>query len=371
MKVQSSKFKIQNHSSKLKVLLHTLFICLTFNFALLTFNLDKAEASALSLGIDPPIIVINAIPPTAVTSPLNIQNKSDTQVTLQIQLKSFKAKGENGELEYSKETPEIFKNIQVLDANVPVESTTLGPRQQKSLSLNINIPQDANVSARPPATSSNDSQTDQSGVAGEVGRDYYFSVVFISTNSPPIESSSSINQAGIATNVLLSIGAKEIPKATIEKFSSNIFFEKGPVPFTIRVKNTGIHFIRPMGGITIKNMFGQSIGKLDLANVNVLSDSIRAIPNSIYMQELRLKSNLDTKGKFPVDFRSPIALWKESFLLGLYAATLNISMSNEGPTFARTIYFFAFPFQGLIIIVILVIIIIVVRNRLKLYLTHR
>ncbi|MDZ4228197.1 MAG: hypothetical protein U1E54_03050, partial [Candidatus Levybacteria bacterium] len=193
MKVQSSKFKIQNHSSKLKVLLHTLFICLTFNFALLTFNLDKAEASALSLGIDPPIIVINAIPPTAVTSPLNIQNKSDTQVTLQIQLKSFKAKGENGELEYSKETPEIFKNIQVLDANVPVESTTLGPRQQKSLSLNINIPQDTNVS------------------------DYYFSVVFISTNSPPIESSSSINQAGIATNVLLSIGAKEIPKATIEK----------------------------------------------------------------------------------------------------------------------------------------------------------
>lgn len=341
--------KMQNLKSKLKNKInfktfYLLFVLLSFEFLFL--NLDKAQASALSLGIDPPIIVINAIPPTAVTSPLNIQNKSDMQVALQIQLKLFKTKGENGELEYSKETPEIFKNIQVVDANVPVENITLGPRQQKSLNLNINIPQDTNVS------------------------DYYFSIVFISTNSSPTESSSSINQAGIATNVLLSIGAKETPKATIEEFSSNIFFERGPVPFTVRVKNAGIHFIRPMGEITIKNMFGQSIGKLDLYDVNILSDSIRAIPNDIYMQELRLKSNLDTKGKFPVDFRRPIVLWKESFLLGLYAANLNISMSNEGPTFARTIYFFAFPFQGLIVIVILIIIAIVVRNRLKLHLNR-
>lgn len=360
---------------------YLLLVLLTFEFLFL--NLDKAQASALSLGIDPPIIVINAIPPTAVTSSLNIQNKSDVQVTLRIQLKLFKTKGENGELEHSKEAPEFFKNIQVVDANVPVENITLGPRQQKSLNLNVNIPQDTSASVRPPATSPNQSQANQTDVAGEVGlarqnntqalaggRDYYFSIVFISTNSSSIESNSSINQVGIATNVLLSIGAKEIPKANIEEFSSNIFFERGPVPFTIRVKNTSAHFVKPKGEITIKNMLNQSIGKLDLYGVNILSGSIRAIPNDIYMQELRLKDNLNTKGKYPVDFRRPIALWKESFLLGLYSANLNISMSNEGPVFTRTIYFFAFPFQGLIIIVILVIIGIVVRNRLKLYLNR-
>src|SRR3989344_4647692 len=115
---------------------------------------STANAASLSLGVDPPIILINAIPPTAVTSPLNIQNKSDIQVTLQIQLKLFKTKGENGELDYSQE-------------------------------------------------------------------------------------------------------GLEIPKTTIEEFSSNIFFEKGPVPFTVRVRNTGAHFIKPKSEIAIKNMFGQ------------------------------------------------------------------------------------------------------------------
>ena len=320
---------------------------------------STANAASLSLGVDPPIILINAIPPTAVTSPLNIQNKSDIQVTLQIQLKLFKTKGENGELEYSKEALGILKNIQVLDAGIPVENITLGPRQQKSLNLSISIPQDTNISAR---------QSNAQALAG--GRDYYFSIVFISANSFPIESNSSINQVGIATNVLLSIGAKEIPKTTIEEFSSNIFFEKGPVPFTVRVRNTGAHFIKPKSEITIKNMFGQNIGKLDLTSVNILSGSIRAIPNDIYMQELRLKDSLSAKEKFPVDFRHPIVLWKESFLLGLYAATLNISMSDEGPSFAKTIYFFAFPFQGLIIIAALVIIALAVRKRLKLYLNR-
>lgn len=341
---------MQNLKSKCKIKIsfktfYFLLVLLSFEFLFL--NLDKADASALSLTIYPSIITINAIPPTTATGSLNIQNKGDTQVTLQIQLKPFKAKGENGELEYSKEALEIFKNIQILDANVPVESITLEPKQQKNLTLNINIFQDITTS------------------------DYYFSVVFVSTNAFPVESNSSINQIGIATNVLLSIGVKETPKATIEQFSSNIFFERGPVPFTIRVKNEGTHFIKPKGEITIKNMFGQNIGKLDLFSVNILSDSIRAIPNNVYMQELRLKDSLDAKAKFPVDFKHPIALWKESFLLGLYTATLNISMSDEGPTFTKTAHFFAFPFQGLIIIVIILIATLVVRNRLKLHMTHR
>lgn len=290
------------------------------------FIVQTTNATFLSLSIDPSIIIINAIAPTTVTSKLSIQNKGDTQVTLQIQLKPFKPKGENGELEYSKEASEIFKNIQIMDAGIPVESITLGPRQEKNLDLNISIPQDINIS------------------------DYYFSIVFVSTNSSPIESNSSLNQIAIATNVLLSVGPLETPKAILEEFSSNIFFEKGPVPFTIRLKNTGAHFIKPKGKIIIKNIFGQSIGKLDLVSVNVLSDSIRAISN-----------------KNSSDFKHPIALWKESFLLGLYTATLNISLSDEGPAFTRVVHFFAFPFQILIIIVIITIAAIVVKNRLKVY----
>lgn len=367
---QKLKIKMQNLKSKFKIKIHSktfYFLLALLSFEFLFLNLDKAQSSALSLSIDPPIIIINAIPPTNVTSSLSIRNKSDTQITLQAQLQPFKAKGENGELEYFKEALEIFKNIQIMDSDVPVESITLGPKQQKNLNLNISIPQDTNISARPPATLPNQSQANQADVAGEVGRDYYFSIVFTSVNSPPIESNSSLNQVGIATNVLLSIGPLEAPKASVEEFSSNIFFEKGPVPFTIRIKNTGTHFIKPKGEIIIKNMFGQNIGKLDLVSVNILSDSIRAIPNSIYMQELRLKEHSSAKIKNQIDFKHPIALWKESFLLGHYTATLNISLSNEGPMITKTIRFLAFPFQILIIIIAAIITVIVVKNRLKMH----
>ena len=328
-------------NNKIKVTLQAMVIINILCF-MLNAGAIPANAKELSLSINPPIIEIKAIPPTTVISQINIQNKSDAQVSLSIEFKSFKPKGENGEIIYSKEALEIFKNIQIMDADMPIDSLILGPKQQKNLNLTITVPQDTSIS------------------------DYYFSVIFVSTDFPQIESNSSTNQLGIATNVLLSIGPLEIPKAVLEKFSSDIFLEKGPVPFMIRIKNDGTHFIKPKGEINIKNMFGQSVGKLNLVSANILSGSTRAIPNDIYMQALKT-SNPITKDDNSLSFKNPIALWKENFLLGLYTATLNISMSDEGPIFTKTINFFAFPFQILIAIIVIVIAAIVIANRLKIY----
>lgn len=328
MKIVNLKFKIG--------LLIGLFVVLVCIGSILV---QRANASALSLSLDPSIIEINALPPTVATSALSIQNKGDNPVQLQILLRPFKPKLENGELQYlNSQDSFIASNIQILDNGVPVEGIALGPRQQKNLTLNVNIPQDISISARPPATSSIQSQANQASVAGEVGRDYYFSIIFLSQNTAGHTSTTSSNLLGIASNVLLSIGAKEMPDGVIEEFSAGLFYESGPVPFTLRIKNKGTHFIKPKGEIFIKNMFGQNIGNLDLVSVNVLSDSIRAIPN---------------------------ALWKEDFLLGFYTATLNLTLSDEGPGFTKSINFFAFPFQGLIVIVIVLISAIIIVNRVR------
>jgi hypothetical protein len=298
-----------------------LFICLLGYLVIA----QTVIANSLSLSLDPSIIAINALPPTVATSTLSIQNKSDSQITLQIKIRPFKAKLENGELEYlDSQDSFLTSNIQILDGGVPVEGIALGPRQQKNLTLNVNVPQGTSVS------------------------DHYFSIVFVSQTTASPTSTSSSNQLGIASNVLLSVGAKEIPDGVIEEFSTGLFYESGPVPFTLRLKNKGTHFIKPKGEILIKNMFGQNIGKLDLVSVNILSDSIRAIPNT---------SNLD--------FQSPKALWKEDFLLGFYTATLNISLSDQGPGFTKSIHFFAFPLMGLIVIVIVLISAIIVVNRVR------
>jgi hypothetical protein len=321
-------------AKKLKLKILFLFIFLPTYFLIAQI----VKAAPLSLSIDPPITTIQAIPPTTTNSYINIQNNENSQIALRIEIKPFKANEENGELEYLNEMPPFFRNIQILDKDdVPVENITLGPKQKKNLKLSIAIPKDENIS------------------------DYYFSVIFISTGSPSDTSNLSANRIGITTNVLLSIGSPELPKTTVEEFSSNIFFEKGPVPFTVRLKNTGSHFIKPKGQIIIKNMFGQSIKRLDLFSVNILSDSIRAIPNDTYMQELRLKNN----SKLSFDFKHPTILWKGNFLIGLYSATLNIYLSDNVPSFTKTIYFFAFPLQILIIILIITLAIVATLNRIK------
>ena len=307
-------------------------------FVYLFIGSIPARAGALSLSLDPSVIEIHALPPSVTTNTLSIQNKSDSLVQLQIRITPFKAKLGNGELEYlNSQDSFVTQHVQILDGAVPVEGITLGPRQQKNLTLNVSIPQDTTIS-RPTSPASE--------LAG--GRDYYFSIIFVSDNNTSTTSNASLNQLGIAANVLLSVGAKETLNAVLQEFSSGLFFEKGPVPFTVRVKNKGTHFIKPKGEILIKNMFGQNIGKLDLTSVNVLSDSIRAIPNA---------ANLD--------FAYPKAIWKEDFLLGFYTATLNIALSDNGPVFTRSIHFAALPLQGMILIVATAIAAIVVISRLK------
>lgn len=313
------------------------------------FIAQTTNAKSLSLSINPPIIEISALAPSTATSSLTIQNKSNDQVVLQIQLKPFKAKLENGELEYLEASSGEYlknslflKNVQILDNGIPTETITLGPTQEKNLTLNINIPQDTTIS-----------RLDSPDSSSARRADYYFSVIFVSDNNASPTSNASLNQLGIAANVLLSVGAKETPNAVLQEFSSGLFFEKGPVSFTVRITNKGIHFIKPKGEILIKNMFGQSIGKLDLIRVNVLADATRGIPNDLYMQQSSL------------DLKNPKALWKEDFLLGFYTATLNIALSDEGPSFIKSIHFFAFPFQGLIVIVIVLISAIIIVNRVR------
>lgn len=304
-----------------------LLICL----CIYLFTSPLAKASDLSLSIDPPIIVIRAIPPTTTTNTISIQNKGDESIVLQIQFKPFSPLGENGELKYLNKSLEIIKKIQVLDNDMPIENITLEPKQRKNLILKINVPEDANIS------------------------EYYFSIIFISNNLSTSRSTSSINQIGIATNVLLSIGATEIPTVILDEFSSKILYEKGPIPFTVRIKNSGSQLVQANGDITIKNVFGQTVGILSLAKTNILIDSTRAISNDIYLQ-----SEIS-------DPKHPVVFWKEKLLLGLYSATLKLNTSKDGFTINRTIYFFVFPTRGFLLLVTIIITGIVLKKRIKFY----
>lgn len=307
---------------------------------------DKAEASALSLGVNPAIIVVQVDPPASIKTPITIKNLSDKSTALKILFRPFLASdSENGSVQYvtnEKGIPgpdqKLFEKVQVMDNENNIDTITLGPKQQKTLSVHIGIPENEPIA------------------------DYYFSIIFL--NNPPAgggQNTNSGSQAigGIATNILLSIG-KEPAQGTVTEFTAPGFVEHGPVPFTVRIRNTGKHVIAPKGNIIIKNMFGQAVGKVDLLPVNILVNSTRAIPDVSQNPE---KQKSSTRHALPPT--PPVSYWSENFLLGFYTATLTISLSNSGPVYTKTIYFGAFPLTIMIGFVISCLIVLFIRKRLK------
>jgi len=308
-----------------------------------------AFAESISLGVYPPILQIDTIPPADVSSDIQIQNQGDQSQDLSIIIKPFKAANtENGELSYLFANdqfgtdPLMINRIKVLDGDSEVNSITLAPKQEKKLKLNINLPK------------------------GETPSDYYFSIIFVS-RAEPVEASksqidSSLNAsqstAGIATNVLLSVGPKAKAEGEITEFSAPFFLEKGPVQFKVRIRNQSNFFITPRGSILIKNVFGQTIGRVDLLPVNILAHSVRAIPGSDQFDAKEFK--IDTKS-----WENQKALWSEKLLVGPYTATLAIALTEDGPVLRKTIYFAGFPLQVIIGVLITIILLLLIVKRLR------
>ena len=190
---------------------------------------------------------------------------------------------------------DFFTRVKITDAGNEISEVELAPHQKKKLRLEITLSKENNA------------------------RDYYFSVVFLSKNDleTPKTSSTEI-RSGVGTNVLLSVGPKDGTDGTINAFKTKKFINSGPVTFEMEVKNSSNSFIEPEGTIVIENMFGQKVGQVVIAPVNILSYSER----------------------------ESFAVWNEKWLFGKYKTTLSLSLSPQGPVIIKSFTFFAFPLEA-------------------------
>ncbi len=351
--------KYQVLSIKYRLLRIRHFIKIVFFFILYTLYLipytKPAFAQEISLGTSPSLLQIELIPPADAHAPFSIQNLSNQPVDLTIGYKLFKAsEKDDGQIEYLKDSDpftggntKIFEQIEVVDEdNFSIDTLSLGPKQKKNLILRVVAPKKEPLS------------------------DYYFSLIFLSeaqNHTPDIEqdasqvntedtkqkrSTASSARAGIAINVLLSIGPKDTAKGYIEEFSTPWYREAGPVPFTVKVKNTGAHFIRPKGIILIKNMFGQTVGRLDLTEDNILTATSRYLTTSNKQQGASNKEH-------------PEATWPDTFLLGTYTAELHLALSEQGPIYTRSVHFVAMPVKILLGITVAILVVILAYLRIR------
>src|SRR5882724_195281 len=299
-----------------------LFIFLTVSVCFFTsVRINQAYADSISLKISPSVLQIHATPPAAIKAPFTIENLGSSPVHLTIIFKPFKQ---------NSTTNTILQTVQVADNGIAQSSLSLGPQQQKKLDLSIILPKNI-----PPT-------------------DTYFSVIFLTSQQDTNNASSSLDEEsssiaeriGIALPVLLTSGESDPQSGFLDTFSSPIFLQAGPVPFTVRISNTGTHFISPRGVIFIKNMFGQTVGRVDLPETNVLAGTTRSL----------------TSLEQPL---SDHAVWSEKFLLGFYTATISIAMSSSGSLYTRSIHFIAFPTTFLLIFFVVIIIALSLILRIK------
>lgn len=280
-----------------------------------------AHANELSLEISPTLNIHETLPGSRVENQLVLENFANQSLELSVSYRQFTASTEeNGEILYlpddSPEFTRIKEYISLWDGENIIQTVKIQPEEKKKLRLVVDIP------------------------AQEPAADYYFSAIFTQryTDQSPSSSSETTSktflEAGIASNILLSIGKRQVPDLFFDSFTPlnasekpSSFFHEGPVDFNLRVKNNGTQLQKVKGSIEIRNIFGQKVGQLSLHPAYILANSARKINGS--GNGLR---------------------WDETFILGSYQAQGVIYPERETETTgvkqnARLAQatFFAFP----------------------------
>lgn len=286
------------------------FILTLFLLSYLLLPKSVFAQDAISLGIYPPLIEINAVAPANIETNIRIQNLSESEVTLNPVFKPFKmAETYDGSLIYTNEDISVLlSKTKLYDLDMLIEEPVLlQPLEVRDFTLKIEI----------------DSE--------QTNRDYYFSVIFESKPTAVQNTSAAVISGGIGTNVILSLGERNRPSGII-KLSAPFLLLNGPVPITMLLENKSSSYIKPYGTVSIYDMFGREAGRVDLYPQYVLASSSRFLKNN------------EQNGQAPGQQGSnPVIIWPQKFLFGLYTIKTQIKLSEKGPIFEPKAYFFAIP----------------------------
>jgi len=301
-----------------------------FLFLILLFVIpyNSAYAQEVHLSIEPTLLQIDATPPANVEAPFRIRNLSASSIKLSYRLIPIEAERSSGgkvSLLFNEEenlSSVIKSRLKVIGEDKVLNEIELRAGETKELRLFLEVKK------------------------GDPVGDYYFSLVFLSGGKILDETTTSSVPGGIAINILTSIGPKVAATGEIQEFSTSKYLSSGPVPFSLLLKNTGKHLIQPRGFITIKNMFGKEVGKLELLPQYVLADSSRYLIDSVQASP----SAETTAVMEGIEDENPVSVWKEKFLLGSYTATARVTLEDNGSVVTKTTHFFAFPLQILLVI---------------------
>ncbi len=300
---------------------------------LLVIPFILAASPAEALTVSPVKAELSADPGQKVTGELTLLNEQNETITFYSSFENFEPQGESG-------TPNFVPGQEGLATWIKAASSiTLKPQEKEVIPFSIDVPANAEPGG-------------------------HFAAIFWSANPPATQATDQVAVgAKIGTLVLLKVSGDIKEGGAILDFSSQdkkTWFTALPVTFVYRFQNGGGDRVKPLGAVTIKNVFG---GTSAVINANPSEGNV--LPASTRKFTLEWVGNGKPVGDGTGFFAMAKAQW-DNFALGSYAAVLHLNYggSNEAET---SFHLFVFPWQLLSIVaaallVILAILVIGIRK---------
>lgn len=270
------------------------------------FRPIKIQAQTVSLSVWPPVLDLSLLPGQTINQPIQIKNLGD-QTNISLNLVSFVPADEHGRIQLQPDFDFPAVKFLKLSGN----ELQLNSGQTEIISLTLTIPQNA------------------------LSTDYYFALTATASTQGLIKNTGSLSQTIIAIPVLLTIAspAPAQPTAKIEQFSAPLISDSfNPVPFKLRLKNTGPVRLKTVGHIDVYNLFNQKIATIPLRKDNLLVNSVRQLtsetnPDSLFFQAL--------------------------LSIGRYQAIVSITPENSTNTISQTLFFWVLPYKIIVFVIIM------------------
>lgn len=293
--------------------------------AIISFSYAQ-KVSALS--ISPVRVEVSGNPGETIEKEITLVNDSDaSEVIYYSSYANFEASGDTGNPSFVEEDHDIATWM-----FVPA-SISLKPKESKKVSIKIEIPKTAEPGG-------------------------HFGAVFWGTSPNNQKGGVSIG-AKTGVLVLLSVNGDVKEGGGLVDFGTKdnkTFYNTLPVQFVYRFRNDGGDRIKPVGKITMRNIFYLPT-RIDAnpTSGNILPNSTRKFEVN-WVKHPRDKDYIEPTGTFAKFFDQVKYQWR-NFAIGPYFTKINLLYGTEAIRVSKSEFIFVFPWQLILCLLVTFIII--------------
>jgi hypothetical protein len=265
-----------------------------------------AQSNSNIMTVIPPRLEISAKPGETIRKIVQFRNESDSTAYLAVSVKDFIVNNNTGQPDFvDARVSGRWAASSWIKTN---SSLNVPPKIIANLNVTINVPNDALPGGHYAGI-----LYQNKGTASVIGKG--------------VGAGSAITQV-VGTLVYINVAGPINENATVRKFEVPGFSEYGPIPFNTEINNLSDTHIKPVGQITIRNLFGNVATRLKLDERNVFPGASLLYANT----------------------------WQEKLLIGRFRADLEVAYGS-GRALKATAYFWVFPWKVALIVILTIILI--------------